>query len=362
MSATPLRIPDAASIEAVLAGLDPASADADLMPALAAAFPSFDFSLARVDDDYWRDTRSVIRPDCTRAGELRQWMTAELAKDGGDIKGLWTRLKDTDLQITEWRGTSAFVFAPTGPGAADYIQIGLGREIEWRAGPIVNPDYRPWGEEDLLDPSWLRQSLPETDRLGGPVYRLLDRAGGAFVHIRSFLDRCSRVERDKRETKRPEMERRVIREVGPQGTRETPFLEAVPDWFDYVPREVRFFQDWEGSSARAHRVFEHWALDVRDYTHKGEREVGFIPRPLKPPKERLLTASDVSVHLLMDRIEAVDSEVGLSFGWFFLMTHGHWVDPDIGLAIAQGLKAQRVRLPDPDARVLLRWADRSYGF
>lgn len=44
------------------------------------------------------------------------------------------------------------------------------------------------------------------------------------------------------------------------------------------------------------------------------------------------------------------------------MTHGHWVDPDVGLAIAQGLKAQRVRLPDPDARVLLRWAERTYGF
>lgn len=45
-----------------------------------------------------------------------------------------------------------------------------------------------------------------------------------------------------------------------------------------------------------------------------------------------------------------------------LMTHGHWVDPDVGLAIARGLKAQRVRLPDPDARVLLRWADKPYGF
>lgn len=59
---------------------------------------------------------------------------------------------------------------------------------------------------------------------------------------------------------------------------------------------------------------------------------------------------EVSVHLLMDRIEALDSEVGLSCGWFFLMTHGHWVDSDIGMAIAQGLKAQRIRLPDPDAR------------
>ncbi len=359
----PARLPDAASLEAVLAGLDPASADAALLPALAASFPGFEFGFARIDDDYWRDTRSVIRPDGTRLGELRPWMMAELAKENGDASAVWKRLKETDLQITEWRGTSAFVSAPTGPGAADYVQIGLGREIEWRAGRIVNPDYRPWGEEELLDPSWPRtDQLPDSDRLAGPVYRLLARAGGAVVHVRSFLDRCDRIERGKREAKRPELERRVIREVGPGGTRETPFLEAVPDYFGFVPRELRFFQDWEESSARPQRVFAHWALDIRDYTHKGEREVGFIPRPLRPPKERLLMTPDASVHFLMERIEAVDREIGLPFGWFFLMTHGHWVDPDVGLAIAQGLKAQRVRLPDPDAGVLLRWADRTYGF
>lgn len=360
---TPARLPDAASLETVLAGLDPRSADADLVPALAAAFPGFAFGVAPIDDDYWCDTRSVLCPDGTRIGELRPWMTAEIARDGGDVKAVWARLKETDLQITEWRGSSAFVSAPTGPGAADYIQIALGREIEWRAGPIVNPDYRPWGESELLDPSWPRtDQLADSDRLAGPVYRLLGRAGGAVIHVRSFLDRCGRIEREKREAKRPELERRVIRESGPGGTRETPFLDAVPDYFDFVPRELRFFQDWEESSARPQRVFAHWALDARDFTHKGEREVGFIPQPLKPPKERLLMTPEASVHLLMDRIEAVDREVGLSFGWFFLMTHGHWVDPDVGLAIAGGLKAQRVRLPDADAAVLLRWADRTYGF
>jgi hypothetical protein len=359
----PVRLPDAASLETVLTGLDPASANADLLPALAAAFPGFEFGVARIDDDYWRDTRSVIRPDGTRLGELRPWMTAELAKENGDATAVWKRLKEADLQITEWRGTSAFVLAPTGPGVADYVQIALGREIEWRAGPVVNPKYRPFGEDELLDPNWPRQhELSEADRLVGPVYRLLGRAGGAVIHVRSFLDRCGHTEREKREAKRPELERRVIREVRPDGIRETPFLEAVPDWFAFVPRERRFFEDWERSSAGAHRVFAHWALDIRDYAHKGEREVGFIPRPLQPPKERLLMTPDVSVHLLMDRIEAVDREVGLPFGWFFLLTHGHWVDPDVGLAIAQGLKAQRVRLPDHDARVLLRWADKPYGF
>ncbi len=278
---TPARLLDVASLETVLAGLDPASADADLIPALAAAFPGFAFGVAPIDDEYWRDTRSVFRPDGTRIGELRPWMTAELAKDNGDIAAVWRRLKETDLQITEWRGTSAFVSAPTGPGAADYIQIALGREIEWRAGPIVNPNYRPWGKEELLDPGWPRTDpLPETDQLAGPVYRLLDRAGGALIHVRSFLDRCRprRAGEAGGQTARVGAARHSRGRAGVERS-ETPFLDAVPDYFDFVPRELRFFQDWEESSARPQRVFAHWALDARDYTHKGEREVGSIPGP-----------------------------------------------------------------------------------
>jgi hypothetical protein len=183
-------------------------------------------------------------------------MTAKLTEQSDDVEALWRRLKETDLQISEWRGASAFVLAPTGPAAADYIQIALGRESEWQAAPIVNPDYRPFGEEELFDPSWIRRDeLAEADRLVGPVYRLLDRTGGALVHLRGFLGRCDRIERERREAKRPELERRVIQEIGPGGTREIPFLEAVPDWFEHVPRELRLFGDWEQSSAGAQRVF-----------------------------------------------------------------------------------------------------------
>ena len=55
----PARLPDAVSLETVLAGLDPASADADIIPALTAAFPGFAFGIVPVDDDYWRDTRTA---------------------------------------------------------------------------------------------------------------------------------------------------------------------------------------------------------------------------------------------------------------------------------------------------------------
>ena len=237
------------------------------------------------------------------------------------------------------------------------MQISLGRETEWCAGPIVNPSRRPWGEEELLDPSWISHDEMSADKvLAGPLYSL--NRTSSVVYVRTFLARCARLERDKREARRPELERRVW--VGSDGTR-TPFLDLQPNYFDFTPREVRFFQDWEESSARTSRVYEHWALDIRDYEHKGERELAFIPRPLRLPEEHL-EAGDSSVHILMDRVEAIDREMGLPFAWFFFMTHGNKVSPAVGEAIAQGLREARVRLPEHDAKVLLRWADEQYLF
>ncbi|QHP66091.1 hypothetical protein EI171_00695 (plasmid) [Bradyrhizobium sp. LCT2] len=358
----PVRLPDPASIETVLARLPTGADEAALAAGLTEAFPGFPFSTANVDDQYWRDTRSVIAADGTRIAEYRPWIEAELAKDNGDIGAVWTRLRESDLQISEWHGNTVYAFAPTGPGAADYVQIRLGREVEWRAGPIVNPTCRPWGKDELLDPSWITHEDMSDDKvIAGPLYRLVGRAGSSVIHVRSFLTRLARLEREKREAQRPEMERRVVREVTREGTTETPFLELVPDWFEFVPRENRFFQDWEESSASAEQVYAHWALDVYDYDDKGTREIGFVPRPLHLPEEKL-SAGDASVHIMMDRVEAIDREVGVPFGWFFLMTHGNRVESEVGQAIAKGLRNQRVVLPGRDARVLLRWAERSYGF
>lgn len=362
MPETPIRLPDAATVEAVLRDLDPVTADANLARALSAAFPGFSFSTAPVDDFYWRgDTRTVIDADGVRLGEHEGWVKSELAAHSGDLAAFWVRHRDSGIKFAEWRGAAMFAFAPTGPGVADFVQLSLGREIEVLAGPVVDPDYRPFRADDLFEPSWVRRE-PETDApvLAGPTYRLRRRSG--LVHMRSFLATRRRREGEQREARRPELERRVIHEVTPDGSRDIAFLDANPGWFDFVPRENRFFTDWERSSASTARIFEHWAFDIRDYEERGERQLSFIPRPLKMPVERLLPEDGVSVHRLMERIEAIDAEIGLPFAWFFLMTHGHWVDPHAGDAIAEGLRAGRVRLPDRDAAVLLDWAAQKYLF
>jgi hypothetical protein len=364
MTAEPVRLPDAATVEAVLATLDPATADAELASALSTAFPGFAFSTAAIDHFYWRgDARTVLSPDGSRLGDHRALVERELATLGGNITGFWNRHRTSGFRFAEWRGTSVFVFAPTGPGVGDFVQISLGRDIEYLAGPVVDPDYRPYGADDLFDPSWVRRELGmDAPVLSGPVYRLRGRAGGGVVHMRSFLARRARVERERREARRPKLETRIIREVGPEGSRDIAFLDANPGWFDFAPRESRFFQDWERSSACVQRIFAYWAFDIHDLEERGRREIGFIPRPLKGPPERLLSDEGASVHRLMERIEAIDREIGLPFAWFFLMMHGHWVDPDVGYAIAADLRAGLVRLPDRDADVLLAWADNPYLF
>ncbi|TIR15680.1 MAG: hypothetical protein E5X33_31040 [Mesorhizobium sp.] len=355
------KLPDAATVAGLLAGLDPASADTDLAPALTAEFPGFSFTVAAVDDFFWRDARTVIGTDGRRRGDHRAWVEGQLRELGGDLTAFWNRHRDSGFRFSEWRGTAVFAFAPTGPGVADFVQISLEREHEFLAGPVVDPNYRPYSADDLFEPSWVKRE-PVTDAkvLAGPVYRL--RRRGGLVHMRNFLAARQRLERDQRETKRPELEARVIREVGLDSVTETPFLDLNLDWFDFVPRENRFFADWARSSAASDRIFDHWAFDIRDYEERGQRQLSFIPRPLKMPAERLLLDEGMSVHRLMERIEAIDAEIGLPFAWFFLMTHGHWVDPDVGEAIAKGLRAWRVRLPDRDAGVLLAWAHRRYLF
>jgi hypothetical protein len=71
---SPPRLPDETSINAALA--EPAAADADLFSARAHAFPGFQFSVGQIDDDYWRDTRSEIRPDGTSIHMLMGRMDA----------------------------------------------------------------------------------------------------------------------------------------------------------------------------------------------------------------------------------------------------------------------------------------------
>ena len=103
-------------------------------------------------------------------------------------------------------------------------------------------------------------SIEAVDRAGGSPRPQLSRSG------------CGLIEREKREDKHRDGAADYP-QVGPDGTHDTP----LPDWFDYLPRELRFFQDWMDSSAAAHRVFANWRWIFMITPIRAE--VGCIPVP-----------------------------------------------------------------------------------
>jgi hypothetical protein len=101
MPIEPVRLPDAASVKAVLARLAPETADAQLTPCPVHAFPGFSFTAITVDDPYWRDARTVVSPDGTRLGDHRAWISRVLAAIGGDLTAFWTRHRSGEFQFAE---------------------------------------------------------------------------------------------------------------------------------------------------------------------------------------------------------------------------------------------------------------------
>jgi hypothetical protein len=93
------RLPDAASLETVLAALDPASADSDLVPALTAAFPGFAFGIAPIDDNYWR------HPIC--ASSRRHWIASSARPSAGSSMMTHGHWVDPDVGLAIAQGLKA---------------------------------------------------------------------------------------------------------------------------------------------------------------------------------------------------------------------------------------------------------------
>jgi len=142
----------------------------------------------------------------------------------------------------------------------------------------------------------------------------------------------------------------------------------APDWIDAPRGEIRFLRDWAESSAGGSgaRLCEHWSLQLYDYTHDGKRHMGFTPLwaaadgGLKLPKiEARKCATDA---FLMERLEQFDRKAGYPMAWFFYLVHGNRLSYQVGDRVAKGIQEGRIALPGHDAKVVMRWHERPYGF
>lgn len=347
---------------------------AGFLEALRARYPRNEFFLVATRGKWSRAQQGLIDTAGKRVSDdFKSWVTAEYDAAGQNARAVWEKHRASGLLLTEFQGTTIYIASPfsSPPHAFMQIEINLVHEVVARYAF----DSELWGAlndlDDLLHPF---TALLEEWEISPYQYQF-----SRMTNIRRFCQEMVSLEIAKRRDLLPEMERKSIRVIpiqagnksadGPDEVSEIPFLEMFPDWMDRPKNEMRFFLDWEESSAgrTGARFCEHWFLQLRDYKNsEGKREMGFTPQwadadgGLDLPEISSPNRDDV--YGVMARLEKFDARVGYPFAWYFYMLHGNRIDYTVGQTVARGLRAGKILLPECDERVLLRWAEREYGF
>lgn len=349
---------------AQLAAVTPYEAGhAPLLEAMRHRYPSSIFNLVSSDTDPWRKpgVKVIDRDGNYIIEDYKQWVTAEVHAAGGNASAVYEKYKDSGLRVTESEGVTAVVVVPYGSEPDAFIQIELQAVREKAELLLFGHWFPPQELQDLLHPS----EYGEETELSPWAYRV-----GKLINVRRFLKEMAIIDRSKRLAKLPEMEKKVLRVLKLEGSdpilTEIPFLDMFPDWLQLPMPELRFFLDWQESSAGSSgaSLCDHWWLNAKDYTYEGERHLSFIPCWAGVDGERVprIEADIGSIYGLMDALEDFDRIAGYPFAWYFYMLHGNKLNRQIGERVVEAIRSGKIGLPIQDEKVLLRWADRQYGF
>ena len=111
------------------------------------------------------------------ASNLEQWAARELASHGEDLHTLLDAYVGSDLHSTRLTGKTHYWIAPTGPGAADFMQVEIEELQEVVCQPLFGDEEMPGSIEEFID---ARQSCAgRPTPLGSPFYclrRVIDAA------------------------------------------------------------------------------------------------------------------------------------------------------------------------------------------
>ena len=354
------------------------SSHAGLLSAFRDRYPDVEFNLAGTGGEWGlRDHGLVDAVGDKIADDFGEWARAEFEAIGQNIRFLWEKYKDAGLILTEIRGTRIYIAVPYSSEPDGFSQIEIEASHEVMALHAFPNDL--WGPpEDLDDLCFPTLLLPIQDQreLSPWTYKF-----SRLTNTRHFLKEMVEVEHQNRLTQLPEMEQKIIHttsvteceQVGPvcwdinEEVRDIPFLEMFPDWLNRPLPGARFFQDWQESSAGAWRLCDHWRLELCDYTEAdGKRHMCFIPqwadadRGLELPE--ISPDYEASPYGVMESLLQFDEQLGVKFGWYFYALHGNRISGSAISVVARGIKEGKIRLPERDEKVVLRWAENSYGF
>ncbi|MRR07585.1 MAG: hypothetical protein EG828_11745 [Deltaproteobacteria bacterium] len=303
---------------------------------------------------------------------LGKWIDKQLEACNGSARSVWEQYKDSGLVRTEWSGSVIYLTAPygSGPDAFFQLEVLVGEEVTTRQMFDPSPWAAPSDRFELV--SGGVQIDEEEQRILSPPRYQFD----ALINVRKYLRELLDVEMANKLAQLPEMEKKIVHVhkiyPGPEGgqtSQEIPFLEMCPDWLDRVPPAIRFFQDWQESSAGKSgvRLCDHWFIQTTGWKDsEGRRYLSMIPQwadvdgGLDLPQ--ILPDWEASPYGVMESLSQFDQQVGYPFAWYFYMLHGNRIGHSAGSVVANAVRENKLRLPSCDEGVLLRWDARKYGF
>ena len=298
----------------------PFSNHGGLLNQLHQVLPEYTFSHVMTRGGWYRPG-GIISQDGTEkiSDNLETWIHE---KSAGDVNQFLDNYSSEGLLATHFKGQTHYLVAPTGDKACDFLQLEVEELHEVTVRQLIDENYLAETLEELIDPLEFTQ-IDEVE-ISAPRY--------VFRRIVSMRD----------------------------------FMATQQEEHDDKQSNImRFFNDWDNSSAAEHASFcQHWVLSIREYVDRyGEPKV--IARPVSTlqddvpelNQEPLPRGADLAV-----LIHSFDRKVGYPMAWFFFMLTHKAVSHQLAESIHQDLMGAYAYLPLRDLRILINWYDSPYTF
>lgn len=270
----------------------------------------------------WYRLGGVIDPGGRHlTDDLAAWAENLLAQHGEDLQALCDAYADSGLRATRLVGRTHYLVAPTGPGAADFIQIEIEELQEVISHTLFNGG-EPGSLEEMYEPPSDGGDTGRGQPVSLPFYSLR-----RITHVAAFLQRM---------------------------------IEQKPE----KQNVHRFCEAWQASSAGSATQFSnHWVLAVREYLDR-YRQAILQATPVAalnglPPK--FVSTYGAKGLALNEALQRFDRQAGYPMAWFFHMLTTKTVPHAVAYAVLDDVHGGFSYLPERDVNVLKDWMRRPYA-
>lgn len=323
--------------------------------------PAFTFHFVREYDEPSHRPGRILNQDGSEvAANAWQWLRSEMTCAADRWRDRYRELLQAPLIRTDYQIRRLYFAARSGPAVSDFFQALVYIETEYPAEEFVPEDWQVKSPQDVWE-----YSAPDekAEVVTLPVYRLqqIEHIGSvitrdAAVHRTNYPDQLTWATNFKVgviDFDRNQQHQTSLRE-----------LHRYPDLPPPTPLQ-RWFMDWARSSAGCSGALpeHHWFFSIREGVWKEKPFCEVIPGWATRKKLPDFSKAKIrSVARLVEWLEAFDVKAGHPFAWYFFMLHGNRIERDVGFRVVEAIRHGLGWLSESDRKVLLKWAERSYGF